>query len=76
MAPTPEIAALARVEMKALHAAMAGADSGLQAPNFGPLAEGNYPIDTLAWLAAVKQRVDPNGIIRSNRPVLAPSVPE
>jgi FAD/FMN-containing dehydrogenase len=75
MAPTPEIAALAQVELEALHAALADAESGLQTPNFGPLAEGNYPPDTLAWLATVKQRVDPNSIIRSNRPVLAPSSP-
>jgi hypothetical protein len=69
MTPVPELAVAAQAEMVTVRAALAAVDSGKQMPNFGPLAEGNYSAETLARLAEVKRRVDPNGIIRSNRPV-------
>jgi FAD/FMN-containing dehydrogenase len=69
MTPVPELAVAAQAEMVTVRAALAAVDSGKQMPNFGPLAEGNYSAETLARLAGVKRQVDPNGIIRSNRPV-------
>jgi hypothetical protein len=69
MTPVPELAVMARAEMLAVRAALAPIDSGIQLPNFGQLATGNYSTETLARLAQVKRRVDPNRVIRSNRPV-------
>jgi hypothetical protein len=43
--------------------------AGRTVPNFASDAESAYPPDVLARLAAIKRRRDPNGVIRSNRPV-------
>ncbi len=69
MAPVPEAVTAALAEMITVRAALAAVDAGRQLPNFGPLAAGNYSAETLTRLADIKRRVDPAGVIRSNRPV-------
>jgi hypothetical protein len=58
-----------------LDAALARFGSGRRPPNFGHAAADIYPPDVLAQLQQVKRQRDPDGVIRSNRPVLAGSIP-
>jgi len=67
--PAPELITAARAELVPVRASVAAVDTGKAMLNMGPLAAGNFSAETLAELWSVKQRVDPDGIIRSNRPV-------
>jgi FAD/FMN-containing dehydrogenase len=59
-----------RAAMDRVHTAMTPYDSGRKPYNLGLDAELVYPPDVLHRLRAVKQKYDPAGVIRCNRPVL------
>lgn len=67
--PAPDLAVAAEAELDGLLGALANVNTGIAMINMGPLADGNYSDQTLARLRDIKQRVDPNGVIRSCRPV-------
>ncbi len=70
---TPEIAAAVPVAFDAIDAALADCRSERLIANFvGTLQDSGaaYPPDALARLRRIKRERDPNGVIRSNRPVL------
>jgi FAD/FMN-containing dehydrogenase len=66
---TPEMAdPIARL-IDEVNTAMGPYLAGRTVPNFAADAEPAYPPDVLARLAAIKRQRDPQGVIRSNRPV-------
>jgi FAD/FMN-containing dehydrogenase len=65
----PDLAAPMRAAIDALRTAMRDHDSGRAPYNFGRHAELVYPPDVLQRLRQVKRQVDPDGVIRSNRPI-------
>ncbi|GAA2133646.1 FAD-binding oxidoreductase [Nocardioides bigeumensis] len=69
----PELAAVIPHAFAALDAALGGVASGYRMPNFAGAAQsdaGGYDADRLARLRALKIDRDPDGVIRSNKPVL------
>jgi FAD/FMN-containing dehydrogenase len=66
---TPELADPISRLINGVSIAMGPYQAGRTVPNFASDAESAYPPDVLARLAAIKRRRDPNGVIRSNRPV-------
>ena len=74
MAPTPEIAAMVQNDLRAMREAAAPYSSAKLYANF--VEHADVPAErvwdgaTLALLRAVKQRVDPQDIIRSNHPIV------
>lgn len=71
----PELAAAIPDGLAAVENAVAHLTSGLRMPNFVPVGgvdAAGYDAARLGRLRAVKTARDPEGVIRSNKPVLAP----
>jgi FAD/FMN-containing dehydrogenase len=66
---TPEMADPIATLIDEVNTAMGPYRAGRTVPNFAADAESAYPRDVLARLAAIKRQRDPQGVIRSNRPV-------
>jgi FAD/FMN-containing dehydrogenase len=68
--PDPAVAPALEAHIDRIDAAVAGHSSGRLPPNLGHDAARIYPPHILARLRRIKQERDPQGRIRSNRPVL------